>query len=410
MDSDYSFKIFTFGCKLNQYESQLLRENLIVGGWQEKDEPQVFIINSCAVTSRAENKVRDLVRKIRKNRPSSKIIVCGCMVGLHKNVEGADLLFENQQKNKIVELLTKSSPKKRYISYFEGHSRGFVKVQDGCNNFCSYCIIPYLRGRSRSRKREEILEEVRCLVGNGYREVVLSGVCLGDYGKDLYREYRLVNLLDDVLKLGGNFRIRLSSIEPKDIGEALIDFIAQNPRIARHLHIPFQNGDDFILKKMNRPYTQKDYLELVERVKTKIEDICITTDIIVGFPLEEETPFKNTLDFLKRIRPLKTHIFTYSRRPFVASGKFIQQVYPWQVKQRRRFLEKETSILGLEEKRRFVGKTLEAIMEKRGQALTTNYIRIKLPCEFYSQDLFFVKVVSVDQESIKVDVTPRLLS
>jgi len=397
-----SFRIATFGCKVNQYESQVIREALLRYGWEETlHNPDYFIINTCMVTSRTERKIRKLLSYIKSNF-SSQIIFCGCLVEGNKaaNFSGVDMFLGNQDKYSIVNILGLDGKCREEISFFKGHTRAFVKIQDGCNNFCSYCIIPYLRGRSRSRPREDILKEARNLENNGYKEIVLTGICLGDYGKDFSNSYRLSDLVSDLINNIKGVRIRLSSLEPGDVTEGLISLMARNPRVCPHLHLPFQSGDDGVLKYMNRPYTANDYLTLIERLRKQVDNITITTDIIVGFPGESDESFKNTVSFLKKLSPLKVHIFPFSPRPYTTAVRLGGRVPSHIVKYRREELKDLCSTLSYRERRKFLGKSLEAIGESGGVCLTANYIKVSLEKGVQKGALFPVKITEVsDRET-----------
>ncbi len=302
-------KFFTLGCKVNQYETQSIRERFLKKGYQEihcADTADLYLINTCTVTAVAERKSKNIIRRCIKLNPRARVIVTGCLIekdaGCLSGIKGIDFIIA-----------------KRFfpegINSFFGHTRAFLKIQDGCNNLCSYCKIPHLRGKSRSRALGEIIKEAKELAKSGFKEIVLTGICLGAYGKDLTPKLNLVDILDEFEKIEEILRLRLSSIEAWDITDRLISKLKYSKKICPHLHIPIQSGDDKILKKMNRRINRDDYLEKVQRLRQARDDIAITTDVIVGFPGEEEENFQNTLDLIRRIEPLKIHIFPYSPRP-----------------------------------------------------------------------------------------------
>lgn len=406
--SGRTFKILTFGCKLNQYESQVIRECLLNEGLREtEDNPDFFILNTCAVTKRAEAKVKKTLNSVKK-KYSSRVIFCGCLVDMESRrikenlrlkesggtYPGVDMYLKNEEKYSIPEKLGLGKRCKEKINSFQGHSRAFVKVQDGCNNFCSYCIVPYLRGKSRSRLKEDILRDIESLRDSGYKEIVLSGICLGDYGKDSSGNDNLVNLLEEILDIQG-FRIRLSSIEPKDITGDLLSLMKSNPRICRHLHLPFQSGDDKILERMQRPYSNRDYLEVVDNVRSSVDDVCITTDIMVGFPFEGEEQFKNTEVFIEKVSPLKVHIFTYSPREFTTACSFKVSSGSHTVRARKLKLQELTVKLSLTERKKFLGRSLEALRETPDEAITTNYIKVRLEEKVKAEGFLQVKITDV---------------
>ena len=402
-----NFKIIDFGCKLNQYESQLMRELLLKAGFTESDEkPDIFIINSCCVTQRAENKTKEILRKLRRKFPSSKLILCGCLVNLYgkENLKDlADILIKNEEKYKILKFLGKpySDSEKIGISYFKNHTRAFVKIQTGCDNFCSFCVIPYVRGRPTSRSKEEILDEVKRLLDSGYKEVVLSGVCLGKYGKDFGEKFGLLRLLEEITKLKANFRVRLSSIEPQDVNSDLVEFISQNEKMCNHLHIPFQSGDDKVLKSMNRKCSVSDYLKICETVKEKIKGASITTDIIVGFPTEKIENFENTIRFLKKVLPLKVHIFSFSKRPL--TPHFNESVDVKEIKRRRKVLEEVCNELSLNFRKNFLNQTLRVLFEVQNCqfkiGLSDNYIKVfvKEKNDIKLNEFSQVKITQINQ-------------
>jgi threonylcarbamoyladenosine tRNA methylthiotransferase MtaB len=366
------FRIFTLGCKVNQYESQAIREQLLTAGLEESNSNQadIYVVNTCTVTARADRESCCLIRKaIRSNK--AKVIVTGCLVE-----NDAQKILQISDKLQIVP--NRLKPLK--ISGFKGRERAFVKVQDGCNNRCSYCKVPLVRGKSASRDVKEIIAEVGRLTSRGFKEIVLTGICLGDYR---YKGHKLVNLLKLLEKIKGEFRIRLSSIEPQLVSGALIEKIADSAKICPHLHIPLQSGDNEILRKMNRPYTVKDYLALIARIKKRIKNVAITTDVLAGFPGEKERNFRNTARCLKKVAPLRTHIFSFSPREGTAAFNFPGRVEDEVIKRRVKLLNKIAAKASYKYRRRFSGRYLTVLVEsqrdKQSGLLTgysENYIRV----------------------------------
>lgn len=305
------FKIKTLGCKVNQYETQVIRERLILAGYKEaggKEKADLCIVNTCTVTAKADKECREILRRFIRENPEAEIIAAGCYVE-----KDADTIGAIDSKIRVLNNSDKLNDGKG-ISYFKGHAKAFVKIQDGCNNFCSYCKVPYVRGRSRSRNMEEILKEAGNLISKNYRELILTGICLGDFGKDLGTGITLTRLIKEIAGLDGDFRIRLSSIELPDVTDELIDKMALPEKICHHFHIPLQSGDNDILRKMNRRYTSKEFVNRIKFIRSKIPGVAITTDVIIGFPQERDKNFNNTLKIIKSIKPSRTHIFTYSPR------------------------------------------------------------------------------------------------
>ena len=372
-------KFYTLGCKVNQYDTQSIRERFLQCGYAEVNDGKpadVYVINTCTVTQAADSKSREMVRRSCRESPKARVIVTGC-------------LAENPNEN------LKAMPGVDYIigkrffpvgiSSFFKHTRAFLKIQDGCDNFCSYCKVPLVRGRSRSRPLEEIIHEANQLAINGHKEIVLTGICLGDYGKDLEPKINLVRVIKELEKIERVIRIRLSSIEAKDVTAALINHMARSKKLCPHLHIPIQSGDNVILKKMRRKYTRDDYLKLVRKIRMQIPGIAITTDCLVGFPGETEGQFQNTADLLKKILPLRTHIFPYSRREGTSAAEDPSIVSPHTVKGRAESLKKTASFCAASYKKKFIGKSADVLFEGRSklrpdcwEGHTGNYIPVLL--------------------------------
>ncbi|MCM8763154.1 MAG: radical SAM protein, partial [Candidatus Omnitrophica bacterium] len=276
-----NFKILTLGCKVNQYESQQIREAYLRQGFQELFDGRpadTYIINTCTVTHHADRASFVLIRRAKRENPQAKIYVTGCLV----KMDAAKI----KERFPDVSFLDKDEFKQG-INAFCGHTRAFLKIQDGCDNFCSYCKVALVRGKPRSRPFDEVIHEAQRLVDAGFKEIVLCGICLGSYGKD-FGNVDLVDVLAALEKIKGEFRIRLSSIEFGDVRERLIKKLETSKKLCPHLHIPLQSGDDRILKLMNRKYTAEDYLKLVQELKRRIPLLSITTDVMVGFPGESE--------------------------------------------------------------------------------------------------------------------------
>ena len=403
--SDPTFKIYTLGCKVNQYDSQVIREQLQRAGLNELSDGQkanYYIINTCTVTDNADKQSRYLIRRSIRENPLAKIIVAGCYA--HSNaddirrINGVNLILDNDNKFRIVKFLF---PRRKtnishsfQISDFKGHTRAFVKIQDGCNNFCSFCKVPYVRGRSRSRDFDLIIDEIKRLRDKGYKEIVLTGICLGDYGKDLdestkknnfdtcsnrvlhnslYKRTDLVDLINEIEEIEGIFRIRLSSIEARDISDNLVDKMKNSKKICPHLHIPFQSGDNKTLKLMNRKDTREDYLGLARKLRRNIKDISITADIMIGFPGEDEKRFLNTLDFLKKVKPARAHIFTFQPRDGTALSNYKNQIPTQALKQRFVLLKSLTDKLALEFRKKFLNRRLTVLFEDKKSGFWRGY-------------------------------------
>jgi len=327
--------VATFGCKINQYESAGIIAQFEEHGFQHvtyEEEADVYVVNSCTVTNRTDFKSRNAIRKVlkrKKTNPNIVLIVTGCYVQRNrdeiKTLGDIDIVVDNQHKNIIYDLYcSKQNSFDDIMKYKEfsemkatemyDRSRAFVKIQDGCDFFCTYCAIPYARGTSRSRKREDVLEQIKILVANGYHEVVLGGINMGLYGRDLYENYRLANLLKDIENIEGLDNIRLSSIEPQLFTPDVLSFFKESKKITPHFHIPLQSGSDTILKAMKRHYDTAEFRQTILNIITIFPNAAFGIDVIVGFPGETEQLFQETYDFLASLPITYLHVFTYSRR------------------------------------------------------------------------------------------------
>ncbi len=372
-----TIKFLTLGCKVNQYETQSIRERFLNSGFKEVHngfKAGNYLVNTCTVTAIADQKSRESIRRCIKANPKARVIVTGCLVEKDASslvsIKGIDYLIS-----------------KRFfpagIRCFYGHTRAFLKIQDGCDNFCSYCKVPLVRGRSRSRLPGEILAEAKALAAEGFKEIVLTGICLGSFGRDLFPETSLSELIQKLEDIDGLLRIRLSSIEAKDLSDELIDTIAASGKVCHHLHIPIQSGDDQILRRMNRKYSHKDYLALIKKILRYIPDIAITTDCLVGFPSETEKQFQNTADLLKKIQPLRTHIFPYSPRLGTSAFDADQVLDPSAIKNRCQKLKILAQSCSRAYRRKFINKELLVLFEgpskgKSGywEGYSDNYIKV----------------------------------
>lgn len=348
-DQERTFSIITFGCKLNQYESECIRQSLEGMNWSYRpfDEgADCFIINSCTVTGKSDSRCRNAVRRARRMMPDAKIVVTGCYAETQpealEGMDEVDLVLGNEEKKNIPVILGGDSSGCR-ISYgrieeFLDHSRAFIKVQEGCNAACTYCVIPRARGSSRSTPPEEVLDQVHRLAINGYEEIVLTGIHIGRYGTDFDDKTDLSGLLELLLERTDSVRFRLSSIEVNEVTDRLLDLVATNDRIASHLHIPLQSGDDRILAGMKRPYDTGLFEGHIERIAGATGRMALGTDIIVGFPGETDESFRNTYRFVKKMPFTYLHVFSYSRRPGTEAAVMPGQVHPVARKSRSRKL------------------------------------------------------------------------
>lgn len=342
--------ICSLGCKVNIYESELVTNILKNNNYTVvdfEDKADIYIINTCSVTNESDKKSRKMINRAKKNNPAAIIIVMGCYSQVNAEDIDVDIVLGNKDKSKIVEIieeyiktkqkkkiiydLTKVDFEKMEITNFDSHTRAFVKIQDGCNAFCSYCIIPYVRGRVRSKDPENVIKEVTTLVEKGYKEIVLTGIHTGRYGTDI--NTTLEELLNKLVNIPNIYRIRLSSIEINEITPGIKELLKENKVMAKHLHIPLQSGSNKILKLMNRRYNKEEFLSMVDNLRD-IPDISLTTDLIVGFPNEGEEEFNETIDTLKKIGFTKIHTFPYSKRKGTPAATMDNQVSPEEKKRR----------------------------------------------------------------------------
>ena len=342
--------ICSLGCKVNIYESELVTNILKNNNYTVvdfEDKADIYIINTCSVTNESDKKSRKMINRAKKNNPEAIIIVMGCYSQVNAEDMDVDIVLGNRDKSKIVEIieeyiktkqkkkiiydLTKVDFEKMEITNFDSHTRAFVKIQDGCNAFCSYCIIPYVRGRVRSKDSEDVIKEVTALVEKGYKEIVLTGIHTGRYGTDI--NTTLEELLNKLVNIPNIYRIRLSSIEINEITPGIKELLKENKVMAKHLHIPLQSGSNKILKLMNRRYNKEEFLSMVDNLRD-IPDISLTTDLIVGFPNEGEEEFNETIDTLKEIGFTKIHTFPYSKRKGTPAAVMDNQVSPEEKKKR----------------------------------------------------------------------------
>ena len=403
----------TLGCKVNQYDSDAMRTIFLQQGYKavkEEEEADVYVINTCSVTSIGDRKSRQMVRKIRRKHPQAVIAVAGCYAQIAPEIFEAmgdiDVIVGAQNRSKIVEYVEQAQKKEKTINAVkdimsvtefenlyvdaegETKTRAFIKVQEGCDNYCTFCIIPFARGKLKSRKQKDAVEEIRRLVAKGYREIVLTGIHLGNYGRDLHDGTSLATLVEELLRIPNLLRIRMGSIESVELSDDLINLIKDEPRVCRHLHLPIQSGSDAVLRRMNRHYRLPEYKKLISELRGKIPGLALTTDLIVGFPGETEENFMETLETLRELRFSAIHVFPYSQRTGTPAAVFPNQV-PGDIKKDRvhrvQELEKEIS---KEYRKTFLQKTVHVLIEeeKNGyfEGLSDEYIRVSITCLLYT--------------------------
>ena len=411
------FLIKTLGCKVNSYESEFIRNLFLEEGYEEVEEnADVCIINTCTVTNTADNKSKQVINNIKKNNKDATVIAMGCFCQFRnseiENLIDADIILGNKNKHKVFEYLKEyESNHKRIIDFvdmnkddidfddmeikgYKHHHRAFIKIEDGCNNFCSYCIIPYVRGRVRSKEFNKCLMEVNDLALSGHKEIVLSGIHTGQYNSD---GKRLSDLINEISKVPQIKRIRLSSVEIVELDNKMMDIIKNNNKFVSHLHIPLQAGSDHILKLMNRRYDKKYFKKLVDKIRENRNDISLTTDVIVGFPGETEEDFKETLDFCEEIGFTKIHVFPYSDRSGTVASRMKDKI-PGNIKKDRvRRLIDLSNKLEKEYYLKHIDKEDDVLIEEVKQdgylhGFTSDYIPIKLKGNYKINEIYKIKL------------------
>lgn len=394
----------TLGCKVNTYESNAMLKIFNEAGYQEVDFKQVadvYVINTCTVTNTGDSKSRQMIRKAIRKNPKATICVVGCYSQTApeeiEKIEGVGVVLGTQYRSDIVKYVDEHLETGEMVIKVDNvmnlrkfedlnidrfkNTRAFLKIQDGCNNFCTYCIIPYARGRVRSRQKESVLNQAQRLVDNGYVEIVLTGIHTAGYGEDL-DDYSFYELLVDLVKIKGLKRLRISSIETSQISDGIIDLIGSNEIIVDHLHVPLQAGSDATLKRMNRKYTTAEYLEKINKIRSYLPNIAFTTDVIVGFPGETDEEFEETYNFIKQVNYSELHVFPYSPRKNTPAAKMKGQVNDQIKHERANRLLQLSKELNHEFALKQIGKTLKVLFEKRdGEYLighAGDYLKVKV--------------------------------
>lgn len=394
------FNIVTFGCKVNQYESNMMKERMLSSNFfyvENISEANIIVVNTCSVTNVADKKCLKMIRRIKREYPNSILVVAGCSSQnkqeIYENLD-IDILIGNKDKSKI-DILLKEYIKthKRYVKFYNdrkldfedmlisdyNHVRAFIKIEDGCDNFCSYCIIPYVRGSVRSKNFETVIKEAKLLTQKGHKEIVLTGIHTGHY---MDNGYDLTDLINELSKIEDLLRIRISSIEITELNDKFLNMLSTNKKVCDHLHIPLQAGSDEILKRMNRKYDLKYYEEKIKKIRMIRPDISITTDIIVGFPYETDKLFNETLEFSRKMSFSKIHVFPYSIRLGTSAANMPNQVDESIKKERVKKLMDLSETMEKEYYNKFVGKELDILVEECDNNVSighsSNYLMIRL--------------------------------
>ena len=405
------FYISTLGCKVNQHESDILAAGLMSRGWQaagENETAQVCIVNTCTVTQKASMQSRQVIRQLLRSHPGARIVVTGCYAQIApaeiEAIDGVHFIAGQHCKSELADIIVqtvaqadgtalRSVAPLPYGMRFNApkapapgvRTRPYLKIQDGCDSFCTYCIVPHARGRSRSMPPEQVLDHLRQLGDMGYQEVVLTGIHLGGYGKDLSPGTNLLTLMEAIEKAQPLRRIRLSSVEPNELSDPMIDLVAESDLFCPHFHLPLQSGDDRILQKMHRPYGRDLFRRQVEHIKRRLPQAGIGSDVLVGFPGEDEQAFASTLELLEALPLTYLHVFPFSARPGTPAAAFPGQLPNEVIKRRTAQVRKIGSAKKQAFQRRAVGRQTEVLVETRRDAstgllkgVTPNYLAVLL--------------------------------
>ena len=416
-------KIFieTLGCKVNTYESEVIKEEFLRNGYELADnlsDANVIVVNTCSVTNQSDAKSRKVIRNARKNNKNAILVVCGCSSQNHQDELkdlGADILIGNKDKSKIFDYVN-NYDNKQIINYYNmintdfekmsldnysERTRAFVKIQDGCNNYCSYCIIPYLRGTIRNKDLNDAINEINTLVNNGFKEIVLTGIHTGSYPE-------LVKLIQEISKNDKLERIRISSIEATEINDEFLKELKNNNKICNHMHIPVQAACDNTLKKMNRKYDMNKFKEIINKIREVRPDINITTDLIVGFPTETKEDFLESYNNAKEIKFGKFHVFPYSKRDGTVAAKMKSIVTDAEKKERTHKMITLSNKLENEYYNKFIDKTLsvlvEEVFDKYCTGHTDNYIKVIINKKLEHNKFYNVKIIKVDNCNVYGEV------
>ncbi|NMM51529.1 tRNA (N(6)-L-threonylcarbamoyladenosine(37)-C(2))-methylthiotransferase MtaB [Paenibacillus aquistagni] len=381
-----SIAFYTLGCKVNFYDTEAIWQLFKQEGYEQVDFEQtadVYLINTCTVTNTGDKKSRQIIRRAVRRNPDAIIAVTGCYAQTSPaeilDIPGVDLVIGNQDREKLLDYVKEIQEKREPINAvrnimktrafeeldvpdFADRTRAFLKIQEGCNNFCTFCIIPWSRGLSRSRESDSVLKQARQLVAAGYKEIVLTGIHTGGYGDDL-ENYDLTNLLWDLDKIEGLERIRISSIEASQIDDRMIEVLNKSSKMCRHLHIPLQAGNSEVLKRMRRKYTAEEFADKIARIREAMPDVAITTDVIVGFPGETDDHFKEGYDFMKKVGFSEMHVFPYSKRTGTPAARMEDQVDEEVKHARVHELIELSEQMQLEYAKSFVGQVVDVIPE-----------------------------------------------
>ena len=404
------FNIITFGCKVNQYESNMMKEKMLSSNFFYEENiknADIIIVNTCSVTNIADKKCLKMIRRIKRERPNALLVVAGCSSQNNQSEYEAldiDILLGNKDKSLIADLIKEYiDTRQKYVKFYSernlefedmlindyNHIRAFIKIEDGCDNFCSYCIIPYVRGSVRCKNFDTVIKEAKMLTEHGHKEIVLTGIHTGHY---MDNNHDLTDLINELSKIDDLLRIRISSIEITELNDKFLDMLGKNKKVCNHLHIPLQAGSDEILKRMNRKYDLKYYEDKINKIRQIRPDISISTDLIVGFPYETDDLFQSTLEFSRKMNFSKIHVFPYSKRVGTPAATMPNQVDENVKKERVKKLMDLSNKLEEEYYNKFIGKELDILVEECDNNVsighTSNYLMVKLNEDLHVGEIY----------------------
>lgn len=410
--------LYTLGCRVNQYETEAMAESFMKKDYKVvdfEDYADVYVINTCTVTSIGDKKSRQMIRKSKKINPNAVVVAAGCYAQVSPDevagIEGVDIIVGTADKNKIPELVDEYKKEKKQIKHvgnimsirefedmeideYQDKTRAFLKIQDGCDRFCSYCLIPYARGPVRSRKPENILNEVRKLAENGFKEIILSGIHVASYGKDI-KDIDLVDIIEQISSVEGIERIRIGSIDPTFFKSNIISRLSSVEKFCPHFHLSLQSGCDATLKRMNRHYTTAEYGKIVKELREIFSDVSITTDIIVGFPGEVEEEFNETYKFLNKIKLSKIHVFKYSPRKGTKAAELDDQVTPEEKERRSKLIIEMDKRNEKEFIDKFIGHEMDVLFEETENNISKGYTKNYIKVIVHSEEDIAGKIIKV---------------
>ncbi len=423
-----TFNIITLGCKVNQYESEAVEEIFQARGYEKKqNNADIYVINTCTVTNMSDRKSRQMISRARRDNPEAVIAVMGCYSQVKPEevaaIEGVDVVLGSRNKEEVVDLCENVLQNKKAIdkvlsfsetktieeleiSNQEAMTRAYMKIQDGCNMYCSYCLIPYARGNIASRDMASIKKEAKRLAQNGYKEIVLTGIHVASYGKDLRNGTSLIDVIEEVAKTEGIERIRLSSMEPRHITRDFLERMKATGKACDHFHLSLQSGSDDILRAMNRKYDTKIFKEKVNLIREVFPNAGLTTDIIVGFPTETEKNHEETKDFVKEIKFAKTHLFKYSKRDGTKAASMKPEVDGNVKKERLKELEAIEEVNRLNFLKNQIGKTLSVLFESKSDmegyksGYSTNYLRVNVKADIGDNEVRDVLITEIKNDEL----------